>query len=601
MLPNSEKGGGILPSTAAPKADAPPPNPPTRLERVKANLRAQSRNKFWLAVLAYAVFRLFYYSYTDVFIGFYASKEPLCPQADVVIPERASELWKALNDKISTPDFKTSAIDWLAGAVRVPTESFDNMDPVGVDPRWDAFGPFHDYLLGAFPLVHKNLKLTKVNTYGLHYEWTGTDASLKPLLLAAHQDVVPVDPTTVDQWVHPPYSGHFDGSRVWGRGSLDDKSGLIGILSAAETLLAADFQPTRTVVLSFGFDEEAGGFKGAGSLAPHLERVYGENGFAMVVDEGSEFYEQFGTVIATPGIAEKGFINVLVEVTAPGGHSSVPPAHTSIGILSALLVHYEQHPYKVKIGRKEPIYETLRCIAEHGKSVPSKFRDTIKKSAHSPKALHALQSYVREDILLSSLVGTTQAIDVIQGGVKSNALPEKAWAIVNHRIAVTSSVDEIKAHDTVLLKSLAHKFNLSYSAFGSQISEEGVSAKGALTLADAFNGSLEPAPVTPTGKDAAPFQLLSGTIKATYNAHRSISDGESIIVAPSIMTGNTDTRFYWRLSPHIFRYNHFNAVGREDPLGGIHTVNEFTEIDAFLEVIRFFTTLILNADESKSL
>ena len=81
------------------------------------------------------------------------------------------------------------------------------------------------------------MQLTKVNTYGLHYEWTGSDSTLKPIMLTAHQDVVPVDPTTVDQWKYPPYSGHFDGERIWGRGSVDDKSGLIGILSVPLVLL----------------------------------------------------------------------------------------------------------------------------------------------------------------------------------------------------------------------------------------------------------------------------------------------------------------------------------------------------------------------------
>ena len=138
-----------------------------------------------------------------------------------------------------------------------------------------------------------------------------------------------------------------------------------------------------------------------------------------------------------------------------------------------------------------------------------------------------------------------------------------------------SSVSEVQAHDTALLKQLAKTFNLTYNAFGSQISEGGASASGTLTLSAAFQDGLEPAPITPTGADAAPYQLLSGTIKATYNTHRSINDTDPVIVAPSIMSGNTDTRFYWRLSPHIFRYNHYNAAGKR-PLSGIHTVNECT-------------------------
>lgn len=80
--------------------------------------------------------------------------------------------------------------------------------------------------------------------------------------------------------------------------------------------------------------------------------------------------------------------------------------------------------------------------------------------------------------------------------------------------------------------------------------------------------------------------------------HRSMNDADTIIVAPSIMSGNTDTRFYWNLSSHIFRYNHDNASGR-GPLSGIHTANEFTTVDAFLGKIRFFSTLILNADEAE--
>lgn len=179
--------------------------------------------------------------------------------------------------------------------------------------------------------------------------------------------------------------------------------------------------------------------------------------------------------------------------------------------------------------------------------------------------------------MLNSLVTTTQAIDLIGGGVKSNALPELAWAVVNRRISVLSSVGEVQAHDTALLKHLAKTFNLTYNAFGTQISEDGVPASGTLTLSSAFQTGLEPAPITPTGADAAPYQLLSGTIKATYNTHRSLAfnDADSVIVAPSIMSGNTDTRFYWKLSPHIFRYNHHNAVGG-DFASGIHTVNECT-------------------------
>lgn len=102
-----------------------------------------------------------------------------------------------------------------------------------------------------------------------------------------------------------------------------------------------------------------------------------------------------------------------------------------------------------------------------------------------------------------------------------------------------SSVAEVEKHDTHLLKHLAKHFNLTYTAFGEKFTNENAPASGALTLSDAFGGSLEPAPITPTGNGAAPYQLLSGTIKATFNAHRSLDDANAIIVAPSMMSGNT--------------------------------------------------------------
>jgi len=200
-----------------------------------------------------------------------------------------------------------------------------------------------------------------------------------------------------------------------------------------------------------------------------------------------------------------------------------------------------------------------------------------------------------------SSVGTTQAIDIIRGGVKANALPETAWALVNHRISVVSSVDEVKRHDSELLADLAEQFNLTYTAFGTKISKEldDAPSGGTLTLTDAFGTALEPAPVTPTESgDAKPYELLSGTIKATYNAHRSLQGVNEIIVSPGMPTGNTDTRYYWGLTKHIFRYNHSNA-GKGNELSGVHTVNESIEIDAFVEIIHFFATLILNTDESE--
>ncbi|KAH8116286.1 hypothetical protein DFH11DRAFT_1828042 [Phellopilus nigrolimitatus] len=324
--------------------------------------------------------------------------------------------------------------------------------------------------------------------------------------------------------------------------------------------------------ITFGFDEEVSGLyaevtwmQGAYEIGKHLEATYGKDALAMVVDEGGGFSEQYGGVFAVPAVGEKGYFDTLLEIKSPGGHSSVPPVHTSIGILSALLVEYETHPIPAFLDRTTPFYGMLQCFAAHAPDMDSKLRKTVQQSASSDKALHELEKVIAKDKALRALVSTTQAIDLIQGDVKTNALPEQRGL---------SSVAATKEHDTKLLVKLAEKFSLTYNAFE--------------------RTALEPAPSTPT--DAAPYKLLLGTIRATYNSHRSFRNTE-VQVIPGILTGNTDAQYYWNLTKHIFRYNHENMLRSDGIPGGIHTVNESITVESFLEMIRFFATLIVNVDE----
>ncbi|KAH9074826.1 hypothetical protein EDB83DRAFT_2312331 [Lactarius deliciosus] len=444
---------------------------------------------------------------------------------------------------------------------------------------------------------HETLALTKVNTYGLLYEWKGSDDSLKPLLLAAHQDVVPVDPQTVDQWKYLPYSGHYDGEFIWGRGSTDDKSGLIGILSSVETLLEKNFKPTRTIVLAFGFDEETTGMQGGRRLSQVLLKKYGEDSFALLVDEGSGFDDIGGSVIAIPGTAEKGYADTMVTVSTAGSHSSVPPPHTVSRPLRFATVSAfspasssssKANPIKPQLERGTPVYKHCEMCRD---SMPRNSQRTccalIKSSTHSDRALRKLEAELIKDQAYKSLIGTTQAIDLIQGGVKSKRPARRSLGCRQSPdcyAEVFSSVSAVQQRDTDILKHLAKEFNLSFTAFGSDITPTGAPTAGKLTLADAWESGLEPAPVTPTDEDSAPWQLLSGTIKAVYNAHR----------------GLEDTMSYWKLTQHIVRYNHQSAVESN----AMHTVNELVHIwvdipaDNFVEMIRFFTTLILNVDET---
>jgi hypothetical protein len=102
-----------------------------------------------------------------------------------------------------------------------------------------------------------------------------------------------------------------------------------------------------------------------------------------------------------------------------------------------------------------------------------------------------------------------------------------------------SSVAAVQKRDTDVPKHLAEELNLTYTAFGSAISTQYGPSAGTLKLSEAWGTELEPAPVTPSDEDSAPWRLFSGTIKATFNAHRGLDGPNNIFVSPGIMSGNT--------------------------------------------------------------
>jgi Gly-Xaa carboxypeptidase len=240
--------------------------------------------------------------------------KPQCQQAIPLFPVMKSKDLADMDAYIETEQFRNESVARLGGAVKIPTQSYDDMGPIGEDSRWDIFYQFSDYLKSQFPGVHFVLDLDVVNTHGLVYTWKGSNDTLKPLLFMAHQDVVPVPETTVGSWTYPPFSGAYDGKHVWGRGASDCKNSLIGILESVELLVKARFKPARTVVLSFGFDEEISGMEGAGHLAPYLVEKYGKDAFAAIVDEGAGVNTLWGTHFATPGVAEKGKIRTITTL-----------------------------------------------------------------------------------------------------------------------------------------------------------------------------------------------------------------------------------------------------------------------------------------------
>lgn len=195
-----------------------------------------------------------------------------------------------------------------------------------------------------------------------------------------HQDVVPVPKNTVDRWTYPPFSGHYDGRYIWGRGACDCKNVLVGVLEAFEVLLEKGFQPQRTILAGFGFDEEISGYKGAGYIAKHLEKEFGKDSIELIIDEGGlGIRDLYGAQFALPALGEKGvcssstnmarfllftgYFDVKITVDTAGGHSSVPPDHTGIGILSRIITAIEDRPFTPEltpVNRAPPTYSPFQ-------------------------------------------------------------------------------------------------------------------------------------------------------------------------------------------------------------------------------------------------
>lgn len=255
------------------------------------------------------------------------------------------------------------------------------------------------------------MSLTKVNRLGLVFTMDGSDPSLRPIMLTAHQDVVPV--ADASTWKHAPFSGHFDGTMLWGRGAYDDKNSLTALLSALETLLAATlWTPRRAIVLALGFDEETSGLRGAGTIAAHLEARFGRDSMALLLDEGSAGLERAGDVVfALPSVLEKGHVDVLYELHVNGGHSSTPFPHTGIGIVAEIVAALENSPYAPAILPGSPLHHSYVCKARYAPEANPAVTALVRNG--SLDALARLLAAV--DRPTNFRLQTSQAVDMIAG------------------------------------------------------------------------------------------------------------------------------------------------------------------------------------------
>lgn len=386
----------------------------------------------------------------------------------------------------------------------------------------------------------------------------------------SHYDVVPVPENTYSRWTHGPFSGDLEDGWIYGRGSADDKSLLVAQWEAMTHLLEAGYKLRRTVILTHGFDEEeVHARRGQGQIAPFLEKRYGKDGLLMVVDEGSGTVDGlYGSSFALPATGEKGYLDIVLNVGTPGGHSSAPPQHTGIGVMSRIVTALEDHPFESKLTKHSPLLYGMACFAEH-----SNFHRKFKKLLRDEKGWNKLAGELaKQSAMDRALVGTTIAVDVINGGVKVNALPELVTAMVNFRIDFSESLASTKAHVESLAKKVAKDHDLEFRAWAG--ANASLPESGKFVTVDVLGAPLEPAPNTPT--EGGVWDLFAGTVRAVMPA----PDGGQRVVVPFATSGNTDCKMYYNLTKNVYRFMAANMAS----MANIHTVDEKFKADEHYRV-----------------
>jgi carboxypeptidase PM20D1 len=441
-----------------------------------------------------------------------------------------------------------AAITRLAQAVRFRTishqggEAFDHL----------PFQQLHVFLNRAFPAVHARLKKEIVGEFSLLFTWPGRDPSLKPILLMAHLDVVPVEADTEKDWVVPPFAGQLKDGYLWGRGSMDDKASVLAILEAVEFLLAQGFQPERTVYLAFGHDEEISGHHGAAQIAALLAQR--DIRLASVLDEG--LLVTHGIVPGMPqpvaliGVAEKGYASIDLTVRGAGGHSSMPPPQTAIGILSRAVDKLERHQMPTRLDGSAK--QMLEYLGPEMGFLPRLVMANLWLFA--PLVEHRFAAAPTTN----AVIRTTTAVTMFESGVKENVLPTRARAVVNFRILPGDTVEDVLAHvqrtvnDSRVSISLLHA---SHSEASRQSSSESLA-----------------------------FQHLHRAIRQVF---------PDVVVAPSLVIPTTDSRYFASLAQDVYRFLPIR-VARAD-LNRIHGSNERISTENYTECIRFYLQYMRNA------
>ena len=404
------------------------------------------------------------------------------------------------------------------------------------------FEAFRTLLRERFPLIHQTCTLERAGRNGLLYHWKGKSPE-NPAVLMAHYDVVPV---REEEWEKPPFAGVIEDGVLWGRGAIDTKITLCGVVEGAEYLLSKGFVPEHDIYFCFGGDEESSSLD-----APALVALLEKKGVrpALVVDEGGAVVKNVFPGVSEPcaliGAGEKGLCNIELRAVSKGGHASTPPKHTAVGTVAAAVSAIENHPMRASFPK--PTKEMFDIL---GRRAPFGYRILFANQWLFEPLLKAVFSSMGGE--LNAMCRTTTAFTMSSGSNAPNVLPSEATATVNCRISGADSLASLVAH----FEKYAGK---------------DVSVR-------VLQGG-EPTPYADTSSE--PWKKVSRAIRSVY---------PDAVVAPYVMLACSDSRHYCKICDNVMRFSPLRLTKEER--GMIHAANERIPVEKAASCAAFYVRLM---------